>query len=618
MPTATSPRRIAELLSAVDDLRGQCLRFEEEHQRALAATAASSRNSARNLLHYLGLRQNDLRRLQQDLAALGLSSLGRLEAHALATLEAVQATLQRLAGRPAMESASEAAPVDFQSGPALLADHAARLLGPEPDNRKVRIMVTMPSAAAEDESVIRDLVAAGMSVMRINCAHDHPDAWSRMIENLRRAESSTGRKCPILADLAGPKLRTGPVAAGERIVHLNPKRDSHGRVTAPLAVWLTPAIDPEPNGVSADATLPLLGDILEKAAGGDRLRIRDCQGGERVLDVAVRLGRSLCARTDQPMSVPEDAVVVLEREGGVVARGRVGALPSVATPIVLRRGDRLVLTREGVPGGPARIGLDGAVEAPAHIACSLDAAFRCAKPGEHVWLDDGKIGGILRDVSADEMIAEITFAAAKGSRLRAEKGINLPDTALDVPSLSEKDLADLAFMAGRVDMVALSFVRKPEDVVQLQDRIAALGAENLGVVLKIENQAAFERLPDLLLAGLRSRPVGVMVARGDLAVEVGFERLAEVQEEILCLCEAAHTPVIWATQVLADMARTGMPSRAEVTDAAMSVRAECVMLNKGPHIVEAVAFLAQLLARMGDHQAKKKPMMPQLLMLPPV
>jgi len=166
-------------------------------------------------------------------------------------------------------------------------------------------------------------------------------------------------------------------------------------------------------------------------------------------------------------------------------------------------------------------------------------------------------------------------------------------------------------------MVALSFVRKPEDVVQLQDRIAALGAENLGVVLKIENQAAFERLPDLLLAGLRSRPVGVMVARGDLAVEVGFERLAEVQEEILCLCEAAHTPVIWATQVLADMARTGMPSRAEVTDAAMSVRAECVMLNKGPHIVEAVAFLAQLLARMGDHQAKKKPMMPQLLMLPP-
>ena len=82
-----------------------------------------------------------------------------------------------------------------------------------------------------------------------------------------------------------------------------------------------------------------------------------------------------------------------------------------------------------------------------------------------------------------------------------------------------------------------------------------------------------------------------MIARGDLAVEVGFERLAEVQEEILWLCEAAHVPVIWATQVLESVAQTGQPSRAEVTDAAMAERAECVMLNKGPHIGEAVRAL---------------------------
>ena len=101
-------------------------------------------------------------------------------------------------------------------------------------------------------------------------------------------------------------------------------------------------------------------------------------------------------------------------------------------------------------------------------------------------------------------------------------------------------------------------------------------------MLKIETQAAFNRLPMLLLAAMRHPPVAVMVARGDLGVEVGFERLSEVQEEILWLCEAAHVPVIWATQVLESLAKGGMPSRAEVTDAAMGSRAECVMLNKGP------------------------------------
>jgi pyruvate kinase len=97
-----------------------------------------------------------------------------------------------------------------------------------------------------------------------------------------------------------------------------------------------------------------------------------------------------------------------------------------------------------------------------------------------------------------------------------------------------------------------------------------------------------------------------MIARGDLAVECGFERLAEVQEEILWACEAAHLPVIWATQVLETEARTGRPSRAEVTDAAMGVRADCVMLNKGPHIVQAMRSLDDILRRMQQHQAKKR------------
>jgi pyruvate kinase len=155
-------------------------------------------------------------------------------------------------------------------------------------------------------------------------------------------------------------------------------------------------------------------------------------------------------------------------------------------------------------------------------------------------------------------------------------------------------------------MVGLSFVRSPQDVLDLERELDRRGGSQLGIVLKVETRAAFEQLPNLLLTALQSPPIGVMVARGDLAVEMGFERLAEVQEQILWLCEAAHVPVIWATQVLESLAKKGLPSRAEVTDAAMSGRAECVMLNKGPHVLHAVRFLDDVMTRMQAHQTKKR------------
>jgi len=130
--------------------------------------------------------------------------------------------------------------------------------------------------------------------------------------------------------------------------------------------------------------------------------------------------------------------------------------------------------------------------------------------------------------------------------------------------------------------------------------------------LKIETRQGFEQLPSLLLAAMRSRAVGVMIARGDLAVECGYQRLAEVQEEMLWVCEAAHMPVVWATQVLESLAKSGFPSRSEITDAAMGERAECVMLNKGPYVVAAVRILDDILRRMQAHQEKKRSMLRKL------
>jgi pyruvate kinase len=227
--------------------------------------------------------------------------------------------------------------------------------------------------------------------------------------------------------------------------------------------------------------------------------------------------------------------------------------------------------------------------------------------GESIWFDDGKIGGVILAITQDHLAIQITHARPCGDKLRADKGINLPDSTLRLPALTPKDLEDVAFIATYADMVGYSFVRTAADVVALQTRLTALGAAELGIVLKIETRHAFERLPELLFAAMRSPAVGVMIARGDLAIECGYERLAEVQEEMLWICEAAHLPVIWATQVLENLAKVGAPSRAEITDAAMGERAECVMLNKGPHVVEAVRTLADILRRMQAHQSKKTP-----------
>ena len=272
--------------------------------------------------------------------------------------------------------------------------------------------------------------------------------------------------------------------------------------------------------------------------------------------------------------------------------------------LLLKPGDQLLLTRAPLPGKPAVYDRERLV-APASIACTLPTVFADVRPNEQIWFDDGKIGGVIEAVEPEVIHVRITMAKPAGDKLGADKGINLPDSRLRLPGLTEKDVHDLTFIAEHADLVGLSFVKGIDDVRRLQDQLARLRADHLGIVLKIETRSGFERLPHLLLAAMRGPCVGVMIARGDLAVECGYERLAEVQEEILWVCEAAHIPVIWATQVLENLAKKGVPSRAEITDAAMGERAECVMLNNGPHLVDAVRVLDDSLRRMETHQHKK-------------
>jgi pyruvate kinase len=602
MPATTS--QINSLLAELKELREACLAMEREFGASVAEACPESRRSVQNLLHYLALRKHDLRDLQSRLAALGLSSLGRSESSTLAGLEAVIAIVEKLAGAQAADPSPHAARVAFRTGSAILAKHADALLGAAPKGRAVRIMVTMPSEAAESYDLVKSLIEAGMDVMRVNCAHDTEREWAQMIANMRRANQEAGRHCKVAMDLAGPKLRTGAIHRGYHVVRWKVGRDARGAVIAPARIALASghartALPPE-----TDVALPVPETLVRAARVGDTIHLKNSAGKGRELTVIQKTEHACICTCDQGAWVLSRTLLSLRREGREIAAGHVGELAFVEEPIRLHPRDLLVLTKEEKT--PRVHG-----DLP-HISCTLPEAFTTALAGQPIFFDDGKIEGRIREVHPDRILVEIVHTGAGEAKLGSAKGINLPETDFGIGAMTEKDRRDLDFVAEHADIVGLSFVRRPEDVLDLLRELEARGKSELGVILKIESRPGFDQLPLIMLAALRHRPVGIMVARGDLAIEVGFERLAEIQEEILWLSEAAHIPVIWATQVLETLAKTGIPSRAEVTDAAMGVRAECVMLNKGEHIVDAVLFLDHVLHKMQAHQLKKRSMFRRL------
>jgi pyruvate kinase len=324
----------------------------------------------------------------------------------------------------------------------------------------------------------------GIDCVRINCAHDTPEAWAAMMTHLRRAEVETGRTCTVLMDLAGPKVRTAEVIA--------PK------------------------------TRPRL-----------------------------LLGDSLLLTRDRP-----------------------------------RLSKRFLF----------------------QASCTHPAILDHLQVGAAVWIDDGRIGCRVEELGPQGAMLCVTAVRPKGRKLQADQGLNFPDTALPLPPLTDKDLSDLDFMVAHAHAVGFSFVQQPADIDLLLQEIRARVQDrgrSPALVAKIETMHAIRNLPELIVHAAGQVPFGVMIARGDLAVEIGYQHLAEMQEELLCLCKAAYIPVIWATQVLENLTKQGIPSRAEMTDAAMAERAECVMLNKGPYLAETVTMLDDVLTRMQAYRSRK-------------
>ncbi len=359
-------------------------------------------------------------------------------------------------------------------------------------------------------------------------------------------------------------------------------------------------------------TLRLLGGAPESTQGRVlvTLSLEAAQDPAHVLKLA-QLGADVM-RINCAHDTPEDwAAMVANTRAAATATGRTIRVlmdlggPKFRTGKVkrqpgerLRRGDRFRLVRDAAGFRP-----DPMIEAE----CLPPDVLAHLLVGTEVSFDDGNLGGVVAETAPDHVVVQVERTKLKGFKMQPERGLLFPRAELHLDPLTPRDLSDLDFVAQHADMVGFSFVRTAADIARLQDELAKRRTDwqQIGIVAKIESAPAVHNLPEIIVRAAGRQPFGVMIARGDLAVAIGFERLAEMQEEILWLCEAAHVPVIWATQVLEEMVKSGLPTRGEMTDAAMAGRAECVMLNKGPNVGEAILALRSLMQRMQEHQSKK-------------
>ena len=483
-------KKITSLLKKVKDLEASALAVELEKKAILKHIHHANMASARNLLHYLAIRSQDIQTLQNDLSELAISSNSHSESYTLNSLQKIKYLLSCIAGEKPDENLIES--IDSNESARILKHNSESLFGKFDFDGQSKIMVTLATEAGDDYDLVLDMIKAGMEIARINTAHDNKMVWKKMVHNIKKAAKEIEKKVKIYMDIEGPKIRTGKIKS---------------------------------------------------------------------------ISNSSLNDNDHAPFIP------------------------------VYIGSKITLTPDDIEGH----GGDNPI-----VSITLPNIFEKVKCNDSVWFDDGKLGGVVCDINNNNIIVEITNAPVDGFKLKAEKGINFPESDLNVAALTDEDIDHLKFIAKHADMVGSSFVQKPSDVFQLQKQLKHLDREDLGIILKIETRQAFENFPSLLFAVMGSKHSGVMIARGDLAVEIGYLRIAEVQEEIMWLAEAAHLPVIWATQVLETQIKKGTATRAEISDVVKAVRAECVMLNKGPHIIDAIVTVKDIDKRMAAHEDKKR------------
>ncbi len=597
--------KIQRIIQSIDDLVKVAKDFEVKYKYQLKKVHPNYKQSAINLVHYLAFREKDSTELQNNLGNMGLSRLARNQGHVMNSLQTNRLLLKAFLGDRIPEFRSE---LSVKKSKRIQKTNSKSLLGYRSKGRRARIMVTLPSEADENYKLVENMLASGMNCARINCAHDDPEAWGKMINNVREASKKLKNNCKIAMDLGGPKIRTGQLVTGPKVLKIRPPKNERGEIIEPLKVWISPF------DVSDEDILhiPISETDFKKIPENESLLFKDARKKKREF-IITEIKKNGCFGLCPKTTYLETDIKMSLKTGDKSVSILVGELPQFELPILLFPGNLLRIDRQSILGGPARYNEIGKRVSEAHIYCTAPEIIDQVKVGEPILFDDGKIRGKIKEVQKEEIIVEIVHTTPKGGKLRSDKGINLPLSDLSISGLTPKDRKDLEFITKHADVVNMSFVNHVADVKDLLSELKKNNTkEGLGVILKIETQSGFNHLFDILLEAMQVYPVGVMIARGDLAIEVDWINIGIVQEEILSICQAAHITDVWATQVLESLAKNGIPSRAEITDVIKAQQADCVMLNKGPYILESISFLDKILKQMEPYREKNTPYTPKI------
>lgn len=310
-------------------------------------------------------------------------------------------------------------------------------------------------------------------------------------------------------------------------------------------------------------------------SGANVLRLNFSHGTHEDHLNRIRMIRSLSKEFDEPIGI------LMDLQGPKI---RIGDVTDGA--VQLKVGQKLTITIQEIMGSSQK------------ISTSYQHLPKDVKKGDVILIDDGNIELRVLDQHEDEVMTQVLH----GGILKSKKGINLPDTNVSVPSLTEKDLIDLAFgLAHDVDWIALSFVRKAEDIMELREIIRKNG-KRTKIIAKIEKPEAVENIDAIIEAS-----DGLMVARGDLGVEIPMERVPLIQKQIIRKCNIAAKPVIVATQMLESMIQNPRPTRAEASDVANAIMdgADTVMLSAetaaGNYPTLAVRSMSRIIKSVEDN-----------------
>lgn len=550
----------------------------------------SHEESRDQLLAYLYMREHMPSDLHEAMEDAGWRLEGQ-EAHLIDAIEQVLAYL-----RTPVDGGWELRKVTRKEAKQLLHKRAEAVFGSPSSVRPTRIMVTMDEAWVDEPGLIERLLLYGMDIARINCAYGSPETWEALVAIIRQAEKQLeqqlqGRRCRIYMDLPGPKIRVDRLAVNAGPMKLSVKKNLYGEPMEPLFGLISFSSSPPPSPLPRDVSFlwQLTAEDGATVEEGDELLFTDVRGKKRKLRVTEQIAPS-CFKVLLSRTAYVQKGMKLRRGSASFTLCSVLFIPMKAFVTV---------------GTPLYIYFDDAAFAQAQNGCgvkmttTLAKAWRNVRAGDRLYLNDGQIAARVVKVHERHVEAKVVADGGKRKAIKQGTGIHLPDSFLHltVPPLTDRDLEWIPFIARWADIVGLSFVQASHDLRKLYHLLAEQGAGSLPVIAKIETRAALHNFVRILLEGLKFPAFGVMIARGDLALEIGFEHLAAAQNDVLALCRAAHIPVIWATQVLEQMAKKGIPSRAEISDVFLGKQAQCIMLNKGRHIAEAVRLLSSLLEK---------------------